>query len=113
MRIHGKFLIQKNKKTAKAEAETVESFIIKNANNLQLAYISEEGETPATMQELIKAVKTVRTSELQKFLEKNYIQVKEEGENGKKEFMLYVKGGTQCRKKSKVRFFQILLILWM
>lgn len=64
-------------KTAKTELETaretVESFILENVNNLQLTYISEEGEVPATMQELVMAVETARTSELQKFLEKNYI----------------------------------------
>lgn len=68
---------KKEKETIKMEAKTVkkavENFILKNANNLQLAYISEEGETPVTMQELIMAVETARTSELQKFLEKNYI----------------------------------------
>ena len=68
---------KEEQETAKAEAEavkkTVENFIIKNVNNLQLTYISEEGEVPATMQELIMAVETARTPELQKFLEKNYI----------------------------------------
>lgn len=65
------------RKAAEAEAvavkEAVEGFILKNANNLQLVYISEEGEISATIQELVVAVETARTSELQKFLEKNYI----------------------------------------
>lgn len=68
---------KKEKETARAEAEAVkkavESFILENANKLQLVYISEEGETLATMQELVMAVKTARTPELQKFLKKNYI----------------------------------------
>lgn len=61
--------------TAAAEAvkEAVESFVLENANKLQLAYISEEGETPATMQELVMAIETARTPELQKFLEKGRI----------------------------------------
>lgn len=68
---------KEEQETAKAEAKAVkkavESFIIENANNLHLAYISEEGEAPVTMQELIMAVETARTSELQQFLEKKYI----------------------------------------
>lgn len=68
---------KKEKEIAKTEAEAikeaVESFILKNANKLQLAYISEEGETPATMQELVMAVENARTPELQKFLEKGRI----------------------------------------
>ena len=68
---------KEEKETAKAEAEAVkkavESFILENANKLQLTYISEEGETPATMQELVMAVETARTPELQKFLEKGHI----------------------------------------
>ena len=63
-------------KTAKTELETareaVENFMLENANKLHLAYISEEGEAPATMQELIMAVETARTPELRKFF-KNYI----------------------------------------
>ena len=68
---------KEEKETAKAEAEAVkeavESFILENVNKLQLTYISEEGEIPITMQELIIAVETARTPELQKFLKKNYI----------------------------------------
>lgn len=66
---------EKETDRAKAEAakEAVESFILENVNKLQLTYISEEGETPITMQELIIAVETARTPELQKFLKKNYI----------------------------------------
>lgn len=68
---------KEEKETTKAEAEAVKeavkSFIFENVNKLQLAYISEEGETPATMQELVVAVETARTSELQKFLEKRCI----------------------------------------
>lgn len=65
------------KEIVKAEAETakkaVESFILENLNSLELRFISEEGETLATMQELVMAVETARIPELQKFLKKKYI----------------------------------------
>lgn len=68
---------KEEKETARAGAEavkeTVEGFVLENANKLQLAYVSEEGETRATMQELVMAIETARTPELQKFLEKGRI----------------------------------------
>ena len=68
---------KKEKETVKAEAETakkaVESFILENLNSLELRFISEEGEESATIADLEMAVGMARTSELQKFLKKNYI----------------------------------------
>lgn len=68
---------KEEKEADRAETEAVkkavEDFVLENANKLQLVYISEEGENPITMQELIMAVETARTPELQKFLEKGHI----------------------------------------
>lgn len=66
---------EKETVTAAAEAvkEAVESFILENLNSLELRFISEEGEDSATLADLEMAVNMARTSELQKFLKKNYI----------------------------------------
>lgn len=57
-----------------AALEAVQSEIIAHTSTISVTYESEDGEQPATMQDLMLAVTTARTEELERFLKQKRVK---------------------------------------
>lgn len=75
--IYSRSSSKKEKEQALTEAEAAkkaaENFVLSNIDDLEVAFISEEGEAESSLSELERAINQASTAELQAFLKTKYV----------------------------------------